>query len=99
MVPIDTLHTLQKAVNKVLTCLFAVADNVDAGILLFLDGEQGRVLFGGFQCLPLEAPRRPQFVGFREPTGLRQAAGDRGLEHSSSRTGRRPFLAAIWPPL
>jgi hypothetical protein len=99
MFGIDPLYALKKAVHEVLTRLFAVADDVDAGILLLLDGEQRGIPLGGCERLALEAPGCPQLVGLRQPGRLRQAAGDCGLEHPSSRAGRRPFLAAIWPPL
>ena len=78
---VDALDELEEPVDEVLARLLAVADDVDAGVLLLLDREQGRVELGGVQLGPRQAPGRPEPVGLREPGRLGQAAGDGGLEH------------------
>ncbi len=80
---VDALDALQEAVHEVLARLLAVADDVDAGVLLLLDGEQGGVALGRLERRAFEPPRRPQPVGLGEPGRLRQAAGDGGLEHGA----------------
>jgi hypothetical protein len=50
--------------DEVLARLLAVGDDVDAGILLQLDGEKRRVALAGFEVRPGKPPRRPQLVGF-----------------------------------
>jgi hypothetical protein len=54
-------------VDEVLARLLAVGDDVDAGILLKLDGEERRVALAGFEVGAGKPPRRPQLVGFGEP--------------------------------
>ncbi len=39
--------------------LLAVADDIDAGILLQLDGKQRGVVLGARKLVALEPPRRP----------------------------------------
>ena len=56
---IDAPDSLQETVHEVLTRLLAVADNVDARILLLLNGEQGSVALGLLERLPVNAPWRP----------------------------------------
>ena len=68
----------EESVDEMLPRLLAVADDVDAGILLQLDGEQRGVVLGGVKLFTLQAPRRPQLVRLREPGGFWQAAGDGG---------------------
>ncbi len=46
---IDALDLFQEAVDEMLARLLAIADDVDAGVLLLLDGEQGGVALGGFE--------------------------------------------------
>ena len=64
--------------HEVLARLLAVADDVDAGILLQLEREQRRVILRLRERVALEPPRRPQLVRFRQPGRFRQAAGDCG---------------------
>src|ERR1700730_17204051 len=64
--------------------LLAVAHDVDAGLFLAADGEQGGVILGLEQRLAGERPGRPQHVGRSKPRGLGQTAGQGRLEHVSS---------------
>ena len=80
LVEIDAVDRLEKAVDEMLARLLAVADDIDAGVLLQLESEQRRVILGGCKRCALKLPRRPQPIGLREPGRLRQAAGDRGRE-------------------
>ncbi len=96
---VDALDALQEAVHEVLARLLAVADDVDAGVLLLLDGEEGGVALGLLQVGALEPPRRPQLVGLGQPGRLRQAAGDGGLEHGAPPRQvrrRRAFAGRRW---
>ena len=43
-VPVDAVDVLQEAVHEMLAELLAVADDVDAGVLLLLEPDQGGVL-------------------------------------------------------
>ena len=58
-VEVDALDRLEEAVHEMLARLLAVADDIDAGILLQLKGEQRRVILGGFQRGAFKLPRRP----------------------------------------
>jgi len=78
---IDAVHEVEEAVDEMLSRLFAIGDDVDAGILLQLDGDEGRIALAGLEVFARKSPRRPQLVGLGEPGRLRQAAGDAGLEH------------------
>ena len=73
---VDAVHLLQKAVYKMLARLFAVAHDVQAGILLRLDPEQGGVGLGLLQLSALRLPLRPEFFCFRQPGRFGQAACD-----------------------
>jgi hypothetical protein len=77
-VEVDAFDRFEKAVHEVLARLLAVADDVDAGILLQLEREQRRVILRLRERVTLEPPRRPQLVRFRKPGRFRQAAGDCG---------------------
>ena len=83
---VDALDVFEKAVHEMLARLLAVGDDVDAGVLLLLQREQRRVGLGGGKLVAREPPLRPELVRLGEPGGLRQAAGDGGLEHVSSRS-------------
>jgi hypothetical protein len=81
--------------------LLAVADHVDAGVLLFLEGKDGGVALRIVEGRPFCAPGCPQLVGLGEPGRLRQAAGYGGLEHGYAppsgllrRAGRAALLSA-----
>ena len=78
LVEVDAVDRLEKAVDEMLARLLAVADDVDAGVLLQFDRDQRGVVLGGGKLFALQAPRRPQFVRLREPGGFWQAAGDSG---------------------
>jgi hypothetical protein len=81
---IDAFDELEEAVHEVLARLLAIADDVDAGVLLLLEPKQGGVALGALQLCALRAPRRPELAGLGEPAGLGQAAGDGGLEQFTS---------------
>jgi hypothetical protein len=71
----------------VLARLLAVADDVDAGVFLHLEPEQGRVGLGAIEFGAARLPFGPELLGLGEPGGLGQAAGNGGLEHRTI-----PFL-------
>ncbi len=80
LVEVDAVDRFEKTVDEVLARLLAVADDIDAGVLLQLDRQQRGVVLGGGELFAFEPPRRPQLVRRRKPCGLRQTAGDRGGE-------------------
>ena len=73
---VDAVDEFEKAVHEMLARLLAVADDVDAGVLLQLDREQRGVELGRRELVALQPPLRPQLVRLGEPGGFRQAAGD-----------------------
>src|SRR5580692_10033744 len=79
---IDPLDAFEKAMHEMLPRLLAVGNNIDAGVLLKLQRDQGRVALALLKALALEPPRRPQDAGLGEPRRLRQAAGDGGFQHA-----------------
>ena len=87
MLEVDSLDLGEEAVHEVLTRLLAVADDVDAGVFLHLQPEQGRVGLGAIELGAARLPFGPELLGLGEPGGLGQAAGDGGLEHRTI-----PFL-------
>jgi hypothetical protein len=86
---VDAVDELDEPVHEVLPGLLAVGHDVDAAILLQLEGEQGGVALGALEFGAGEPPGRPQAVRLREPGRLRQATGDGGLEHRFLRPGSR----------
>ena len=78
---IDAVEIGKEAVHEMRARLLAVADDVDAGILLELHGEHRRVELALLERLSLEPPSRPEPLLFGEPDRLRKAACDRRLEH------------------
>ena len=70
--------------HEVLAELFAVGDDVDAGIFLGFDPGQGGVPFALGQLLALQLPFRPQGFGLGKPDRLRQAAGNGGLDYGAT---------------
>ncbi len=82
---IDAVDLRQEAVDEVDAAHLAVAHDVDAGVLLHLEREERGVgLRLGERVGALRDPRRPEHLGLREPGGLRQAAGNGGLEHDGA---------------
>jgi hypothetical protein len=75
---IDALDLLQKSMHEMLTRLLALGDDVDAGVLLQLERQHGRVALGARKLRARRLPRRPQHVRLGKPFRLRQGAGDRG---------------------
>ena len=53
-VEIDALDRFEKAVHEMLARLFAVTDDVDAGVLLQLDRKQRGVVLGGCEVFAVE---------------------------------------------
>ena len=78
---IDAVDRFEEAVHEMLARLLAVGDDVDAAILLQLEREQRGVALAVVERGAGEPPRRPKLVRLGEPGGLRQAAGDGGVEH------------------
>ncbi len=85
---VDAVDELKEAMHEMLARLFAVGDDVDAGILLQLQDEQRRVGFCSREVIALIAPGRPEAVRLSEPEGLWERAGDGGRKE-----GHRPILA------
>ena len=78
---IDAIDEFQKAMHEMLARHFAVADDVDAGVLLHFDREQRGVELGLREIVTLQPPLRPQSVRLGEPGRFRQAAGDGCRKH------------------
>src|SRR5271165_1115956 len=78
---IDSLYLLEKAVHEVLTRLLAVGHDINPGVFLLLQHQHRRVALRLDQRLTLQLPGRPQHPRLGQPSRLRQAAGDRRLEH------------------
>ena len=78
---IDAVDLLKKAMHEMLTRLLAVTDDVKAGVFLGLDPQQGCVGLGLAQRLAFGLPLRPELVGFSQPGGFGQTAGNRGFKH------------------
>jgi hypothetical protein len=76
VVAVDAVDGFEEAMHEVLARHLAVADDVDAGILLQFDREQSGVELGLSQRVARLLPLRPQLVGLGEPCGFRQAAGN-----------------------
>ena len=83
-IEIDAVEIGEKAVDEMDARLLAVADDVDARVLLQLHREDGRVDLACRERGAFQLPGRPELFRFCEPRGLRQAAGDGGFEHGSS---------------
>ncbi len=71
----------RKPWTKSLARLLAVADDVDPGIFLKLEGEEGGVALRLAERLARWAPGRPQHARLGQPGRLRQRAGDCRFEH------------------
>jgi hypothetical protein len=56
---VDAVDEFQKAMDEMLARLLAVADNVDAGVFLQLERQQGRVEFALREIVALQPPLRP----------------------------------------
>ncbi len=69
---------LDKGGDEVLARLFAVADDVDAGLFLIVDGQAQGVLLAGGQVIAFQLPGGPQGFRCRQPGRFRQAAGGGG---------------------
>jgi hypothetical protein len=68
---VDAFDLFEKAVHEMLARLLAVADDVDATVLLQLERQDGGVAFGVVQLGACEPPLRPELVRLGEPGGLR----------------------------
>ena len=78
LLEIDTVEVFDKGRDEMLPCLFAIADDIDAGVLLLLQGQTQRVLLALDQFITLQLPWRPELLGLGEPGGFGQAAGSGG---------------------
>ena len=62
--------------------LLAIADDVQAGILLVMEGEADRVVLGLLEPIGPRHPRSEQLmIRISEPGGLGEASGERGPQH------------------
>jgi hypothetical protein len=96
--PVDALDRLEEAVHEVGAELLAVADDVDAAVLLLLEPDQGGVLLAPLELGALQTPGRPQLLGLGQPGRLGQAACDRRVQHveappDARMVGRKPSTA------
>ncbi len=64
--------------------LLAVADDVEAAILLALHRQDRGVALALGEGVAVKPPRRPQALGLGEPARLRQAAGKCGEKHGAN---------------
>jgi hypothetical protein len=78
---VDAVDEFQKAMDEVLAGHFAVADDVDPGILLPFDRKQRCIELGRGQFIALLPPLGPQLVRLGEPGWFWQAAGDGRRKH------------------
>jgi hypothetical protein len=67
---IDPFHVLEEAVHEVLARLLAVADDIEARVLLLLQPQERRVALGAREFVARGAPLRPELFCLREPAGL-----------------------------
>src|SRR6516225_2064707 len=102
---IDALDEFEKAVDEVLPRLLAVGYDVDAAVLLQLEGDEGCVPLALFQSAAGEPPRRPQPHRLGKPCRFRQAAGNGGRKQlhdeniiSGWQVGSSLFARPIWTP-
>ena len=75
---VDAADLLQKSVDKVLSRLLAVTNDVQPGVFLHLDPQQGGICLGLQQRVAAGHPLRPEFLGLGQPFGLGQTARDAG---------------------
>src|SRR5262245_2459018 len=64
---IDAFDIFEEAVDEMLTRLLAIGDDVDTGVLLLLDGEDGGIALRLIEFRTGGAPWCPQLVGLCEP--------------------------------
>jgi oxamate amidohydrolase len=88
-VEIDPFDVFQEPVNEVLPRLFPVRDDIDAGRLLLLEGNQHSIALGGGQLRAGHPPRRPQALWLGQPRRLGQASSNGGQEHPPDSSRRR----------
>ncbi|MNX90320.1 hypothetical protein D3C86_1223660 [compost metagenome] len=74
---IDAGEVLDERGDEMLTGLLAIADDIDACVLLFLQRQAQGVLLALDQFLVLQFPGRPEFLGLGQPGRFGQAAGRR----------------------
>src|SRR6266852_942114 len=79
---VDAFDLLQKAVDEMLARLFALGDDVDAGVFLQFQRQQGGVALGAGQFSAGRFPGCPQRVRFGQPFRLRSE------EHTSELQSR-----------
>ncbi len=97
---IDPLDVLEKAVHEMLARLLAVADDVDAGILLQLDREQRRIEFSGFEFAPDSRQAGHSFCGSASQIGFgslpETVVGNSVIGRACARISGE-FLGGAWP--
>jgi hypothetical protein len=81
---VDALDLFKKAVHKMLTRLFAIANHFQTRVFLQFDPQERGVGFGTQERVAIGLPLRPELVGFCQPGGFGQAASDGGAEHGFS---------------
>ena len=74
---VDAVDEFEKAVHEMLARHLAVGDDIDAGIFLLLQREQGRVGLRGGKLIAGELPLRPELV--RSRRAMTASAGFRQL--------------------
>ncbi|MNM27860.1 hypothetical protein D3C81_383590 [compost metagenome] len=77
LLEINAAQVLDEGRDEVLTGLLAITDDIDAGVLLLLQGQAQRILFAFDQFLILKLPGRPERLGLSQPGGFRQTTGSR----------------------
>ena len=92
---VDAVYLLQKAVHEVLTCLFAVANDVQACVLLQLDPQQRGIALGLQQLVALRLPLRPKFLRFGQPGGFGQATCNERFKHGGLLGWLRLWVALL----
>ena len=81
---VDAVDLFQKAVHEVLPRLFALGEDIDAGVFLYLYRQQRGVALGAGKLVALGLPWRPQHVRLGQPFRLRQGACDGGWKQHGS---------------
>lgn len=80
LLEIHAIQVFDEGGDEVLTRLLAIADDVDPGVLLLLQGDAQGILLARDQCLTFEFPGGPEDLRFGEPGRFRQAASGGGRE-------------------
>ncbi len=76
--PVDALDMLQESMHEMDTELLPLGDDIDTGVFLGLQPDQGSVLLRRPPFRAISPPGRPQLFRLGQPFRFRQAAGDGG---------------------